>query len=181
MPWYVLHTYSGYEKKVKAHLEQRVRVEERWKERILEVRIPIQQVSEVKEGKKRVVERNMYPGYVFVKVSEEVPESEREGLLAFIRQTPGVMGFLGTKKTPTPLEDADVPGVVAADERGEPEPVVQIDYDVGDSVRVIEGPFTGFTGKVTDVDRQKQRLKLAVSIFGRATPLELDFLQVERT
>lgn len=180
MPWYVLHTYSGHEKKVKSHLEQRVRVEKK-DERILEVRIPVQQVSEIKDGKKRVVERNVYPGYVFVKVSDETPSEEKEDLLSFVRQTPGVMGFLGTKSEPTPLNDEDVPGVVEADEVREPEPVVHIEYGVGDAVRVVDGPFAGFTGTVTDVDMQKQKLKLAVSIFGRATPLELDFLQVERS
>ncbi|MBM3216177.1 transcription termination/antitermination factor NusG [Candidatus Poribacteria bacterium] len=180
MPWYVLHTYSGHEKKVKSHLEQRVRAMART-EQVLEVRIPVQMVSEVKDGKKRSVERNVFPGYVFVQVSEDLVGSDQDDLWAFIKQTPGVMGFLGTKSQPTALSDGDVPGAVGEGEVYEPEPVVHIEYGVGDSVRVIEGPFAGFTGQVTDVDMQKQRLKLAVSIFGRATPLELDFLQVERT
>ncbi len=177
MPWYIIQTYSGHEKKVKAHLEQRIPVEGRAEE-LLEVRIPSQRVAEVKDGKRRTVERNMYPGYVFLRVVDEF--SDQKTLVPFVRQTPGVLGFVPSRNEPTPLDDVDVPGVVETEEIEEPETVTHIEYDVGDVVRVIDGPFAGFTGQVNDVDMQKQKLKLTISIFGRATPVELEFLQVER-
>jgi transcriptional antiterminator NusG len=177
MPWYVIHTYSGHEKKVKSHLEQRIRVESRQDE-ILEVRIPTQRVTEVRDGKRRTVERNTFPGYVFVNIAGAA--AGQEEVWPFIRQTPGVMGFLGSKSTPTPLLEADVPGLMESEEVEETLAVAHVDYASGDAVRVIEGPFTGFTGQVTTVDHQKQKLTLTISIFGRATPVELEFLQVER-
>jgi transcriptional antiterminator NusG len=177
MPWYVIQTYSGHEKKVKAHLEERVRAEGKVDE-ILEVRIPTQRIAEVKDGRRRTIERSVYPGYVFLSVADSMTDTT--GLLPFVRQTPGVMGFVPSRNEPTPLSEKDVPSMVEAEEVEEPETVTHIEYDVGDVVRVIEGPFAGFTGEVNDVDMQKQKLKLTISIFGRATPVELDFLQVER-
>jgi len=177
MPWFVIQTYSGHEKKVKAHLEERVRgsglVDE-----ILEVRIPTQRVAEVKDGKRRTLERSVYPGYIFLLVADSM--TDLTGLLPFIKLTPGVMGFVPSRNEPTPLADKDVPSMVETEEVEKPEAVTQIEYDMSDLVRVIEGPFAGFTGEVTDVDMGKQRIKLTISIFGRATPVELDFLQVER-
>ena len=177
MPWFIIQTYSGHEKKVKAHLEQRIPVEGRAEE-LLEVRRPTQRVGEVKDGKRRTVERNMYPGYVFLRVVDDY--SDEQTLVPFVRQTPGVLGFVPSRNEPTPLADADVPGVVETEEVEETETVTHIEYDVGDVVRVIEGPFAGFTGQVNDVDMQTQKLQLMISIFGRATPVELEFLQVER-
>ncbi|MDA1191490.1 MAG: transcription termination/antitermination protein NusG [Candidatus Poribacteria bacterium] len=179
MPWYVIQTYSGHEKKVKAHLEQRIPVE-KWESDILELRLPTQRIAEVKDGKRRTIERNVYPGYVFIKVSDELPEDKQKTLLPFLRQSPGVMGFVPSRTEPTPIRESEVPSLMEAEEVEVAEPTIHIEYDLGDSVRVIEGPFAGFTGQVNDVDMQKQKLKLTISIFGRATPVELEFLQVER-
>ncbi len=177
MPWFVIQTYSSHEKKVKAHLEERVRAEGMVDE-ILEVRIPTQRIAEVKDGRRRTMERSVYPGYIFLSVADSM--TDLTGLLPFVKLTPGVMGFVPSRNEPTPLADKDVPSMIEAEEVEEPETVTHIEYDMGDVVRVIEGPFAGFTGEVNDVDMAKQRMKLTISIFGRATPVELDFLQVER-
>ena len=185
MPWYIIQTYSGHEKKVRLHLEEIMRSEGR-QEHLKEVRIPTQKVTEVRDGKRRTTERTVYPGYLFLHVAEEAniaedPENpSARWLLPYLKQTPGVMGFLPNRSDPSPLQEHEIPGLYESEESLEPEPIAHIEYGVDDMVRVIDGPFSGFIGKVNNVDMAKQKLKLTISIFGRETPVELDFLQVER-
>ena len=189
MPWYLVQTYSGHEKKVKLHLEERIRAEG-VQDALIEVRIPTQKVTSVRDGKRKTTERTVYPGYLFLHIAEDENGGESENaetqnanakkLLPLLKQTPSAMGFLPDRAEPIPLQDDEVPGAVESEKSVEPEPIAHIEYGVEDIVRVIDGPFTGFTGKVDEVDMTKQKLKLTISIFGRETPVELDFLQVER-
>ena len=172
--WYVLRTFTGHEKKVKQYLEREI---ERlgWEDRIGEIVIPTEKVFEIRQGKKRTRERTFLPGYVLI---EAVLDNELQHMISNL---PGVMGFLTTGgKTPTPLRAEEVDRILGkmdeARSRGE-QP--EVPFKVGEHVRVIEGPFKGFSGVVEEVHPDKMKLKVMVSIFGRKTPLELDYLQVE--
>jgi transcriptional antiterminator NusG len=183
--WYVIHIYSGHEKKVKMNLEQRVSALALYDE-ILQVIVPMKEVASVKDGKRRVQERPSYPGYIIIQACHELgPEVEDEDSRRswyIIRETPGVMGFVGASgSNPTPLNEDEVKNILnlSSDEEKE-EPVPTIDFGVGDQVKVIDGPFNGFGGEIKAIDLERQRLHLVISIFGRATPVELGFLEVEQ-
>lgn len=171
--WYVVHTMSGQERKVKANLEARIETEEMG-EFISRVLIPTENVSEVKGGKKRISTRLFYPGYILV----EMDLSEKTYL--FVRQTTGVLGFLGDKD-PIPLPPEEVHEVLAQIEDKKEKVKPKVLFEIGETVKVTEGPFVNFNGVIDEIHPDKGKLKVMVTIFGRSTPLELEYWQVERT
>src|SRR5512139_3402529 len=169
--WYVIHCYSGYENKVRYNLEQRIETMG-MKDKIFDVVIPTQEEIEVKDGKRRVVERHVFPGYVLVNMILT------EESWYVVRNTPGVTGFVGMGNTPTPLRPEEVTQII---KRMEAEaPTVKVTYKVGERVRIIDGPFNDFRGVVSEIDMERTKVRVMVSFFGRETPVELDFLQVEK-
>jgi transcriptional antiterminator NusG len=169
--WYVIHCYSGYENKVRHNLEQRIETMG-MKDKIFDVVIPTQEEIEVRDGKRRTVERHIFPGYVLVnmKLSEES--------WYVVRNTPGVTGFVGMGNLPTPLRPEEVSQII---KRMEAEaPTVKVTFKVGERVRIIDGPFNDFRGTVSEIDMERTKVRVMVSFFGRETPVELDFLQVEK-
>ena len=169
--WYVIHCYSGYENKVRHNLEQRIETMG-MKDRIFDVVIPTQEEIEVKDGKRRTVERHIFPGYVLVNLAL----SEESWYV--VRNTPGVTGFVGMGNNPTPLRPEEVAQIV---KRMEAEaPTVKVTYKVGERVRIVDGPFNDFRGVVAEIDMERTKVRVMVSFFGRETPVELDFLQVEK-
>ena len=169
--WYVIHCYSGYENKVRHNLEQRIETMG-MKDRIFDVVIPTQEEIEVKDGKRRTVERHIFPGYVLVNMQLT------EESWYVVRNTPGVTGFVGMGNNPTPLRPEEVSQII---KRMEAEaPTVKVTYKVGERVRIIDGPFNDFRGVVSEIDMERTKVRVMVSFFGRETPVELDFLQVEK-
>jgi len=169
--WYVIHCYSGYENKVRHNLEQRIETMG-MKDKIFDVVIPTQEEIEVKDGKRRTVERHIFPGYVLVNLAL----SEESWYV--VRNTPGVTGFVGMGNNPTPLRPEEVSQIV---KRMEAEaPTVKVTYKVGERVRIVDGPFNDFRGVVSEIDMERTKVRVMVSFFGRETPVELDFLQVEK-
>ncbi len=173
MNWYVIHTYSGYEQKVKLNLlEQFDRSES--KERLGEIVIPTEEVVEVRKGKKKISSRKFFPGYVLINVDMT------QDIWYMIKDTPKVTGFLGGGATPVPLSEEEVK-LIMEQMRGESTRLKpKVLFEKGEDVRVIEGPFVNFNGVVEDVNHDKGKVKVMVSIFGRATPVELEFPQIER-
>lgn len=170
--WFVIHCYSGYENKVRHNLEQRIETMG-MKDRIFDVVIPTQEEIEVKDGKRRTVERHIFPGYVLVNLilSEES--------WYVVRNTPGVTGFVGMGNNPTPLRPEEVASIV---KRMEAEaPTVKVSFKQGERVRIVDGPFNDFRGVVSEIDMERTKVRVMVSFFGRETPVELDFLQVEKS
>jgi len=169
--WYVIHCYSGYENKVRHNLEQRIETMG-MKDKIFDVVIPTQEEIEVKDGKRRTVERHIFPGYVLVNMAL----SEESWYV--VRNTPGVTGFVGMGNNPTPLRPEEVSQII---KRMEAEaPTVKVTFKVGERVRIVDGPFNDFRGLVSEIDMERTKVRVMVSFFGRETPVELDFLQVEK-
>jgi len=170
--WYVIHCYSGYENKVRHNLEQRIETMG-MKDKIFDVVIPTQDEIEVRDGKRRTVERHIFPGYVLVNLilSEES--------WYVVRNTPGVTGFVGMGNQPTPLRSEEVSQIVKRMEADAP--TVKVSFKVGERVRIIDGPFNDFRGTVSEIDVERTKVRVMVSFFGRETPVELDFLQVEKS
>ena len=172
--WYVLHTYSGHENRVKASLEQRARAMG-MEDKIAQVLVPTREVAEIKGGKRKTSTKTSFPGYVLVRMDLD------NELWYVVKSTPGVMGFVGTGTHPTPLEDEAVAGILETVEHGPGEEVKQvIDLSIGDKAKVIDGPFVGFSGVVDEINEDKSKLKLMISIFGRSTPVELELFQIEK-
>ncbi len=170
--WYVIHCYSGYENKVRHNLEQRIETMG-MKDKIFDVLIPMQEEVEVKDGKRRTVERHIFPGYVLVNLALS------EDSWYVVRNTPGVTGFVGMGNNPTPLRPEEFAQIV---KRTEAEaPTVKVTYKVGERVRIVDGPFNDFRGTVAEIDMERTKVRVMVSFFGRETPVELDFLQVEKS
>ncbi len=172
--WYVIHTYSGYENKVKSNLESRVQTMG-MEDRIFTILVPTEDELEVKNGKKRVVQRKTFPGYVLV----EMVMTDDSWYV--VRNTPGVTGFVGSTgagSKPVPLMPHEVQSILRT--MGVNEPRQTVVYDVGEVVRMVEGPFADMVGTVEEVHPEQQKLKVLVSMFGRETPLEVDYGQVER-
>ncbi|OLS35004.1 transcription termination/antitermination protein NusG [Bacillus sp. MRMR6] len=172
--WYVVHTYSGYENKVKANLEKRVE-SMGMSDKIFRVVVPEEEETEIKNGKKKVVKRKVFPGYVLV----EIVMTDDSWYV--VRNTPGVTGFVGSAGSgskPTPLLPEEVVGLLKR--MGVEEKRIDVNYEIGETVRVNEGPFTNFTGTVEEMDKDKAKLKVLVNMFGRDTPVELDFTQIEK-
>jgi transcriptional antiterminator NusG len=171
--WYVIHTYSGFENKVKQSIEQRVSVVG-LSAAVSQVMIPTETVVELKKGKRREASQKFFPGYVLIRMEMS------DDLWYLIKNTPKVTGFVGPGVRPTPIPEEQVRAVLQQVESGAERPKHRILFTRGESVRVIDGPFSNFTGVVDEVKPDKGRLKVMVSIFGRPTPVDLEFLQVER-
>jgi len=169
--WFVVHCYSGYEKKVRHNLEQRIETMG-MKDMIFDVIIPTQEEVEVKDGKRRTVERHIFPGYVLVNLILT------EESWFVVRNTPGVTGFVGMGNLPTPLRPEEVAQIIKRMESDSP--MVNVTFKVGERVRIVDGPFNDFRGVVADIDMERTKVRVLVSFFGRETPVELDFLQVEK-
>jgi transcriptional antiterminator NusG len=169
--WYVIHCYSGYENKVRHNLELRIETMG-MKDKVFDVVVPTQEEIEVRDGKRRTVERHIFPGYVLVNmiVTDES--------WFVVRNTPGVTGFVGMGNLPTPLRPEEVAQIL---KRMEAEaPTVKVTFKVGERVRIVDGPFNDFRGIVSEIDIERTKVRVMVSFFGRETPVELDFLQVEK-
>ncbi|MGD0878074.1 MAG: transcription termination/antitermination protein NusG [Anaerolineales bacterium] len=169
--WYVIHCYSGYENKVRHNLEQRIETMG-MKDRVFDVVVPTQEEIEVREGKRRTVERHIFPGYVLVNMLL----SEESWFV--VRNTPGVTGFVGMGNLPTPLRPEEVAQILKRMEADAP--MVKVTFKVGERVRIVDGPFNDFRGVVSEIDMERTKVRVMVSFFGRETPVELDFLQVEK-
>jgi transcriptional antiterminator NusG len=172
--WYVIHTYSGYENKVKTNLERRTKtMHGQGGERIVQVLVPTEKEKEIKGGKRREVDRKIYPGYVLVEMIME------DDSWYVVRNTPGVTGFVGSGTRPVPLDDAEVKRLLK--QLRDETPKYRISFQKGSVVRITQGPFQDFTGVVDEVMVEKEKVRVLVSIFGRATPVELSFGQIEKT
>lgn len=174
MKWYGVHTYSGHENKVKLNLEDRIRalgVEESFGE----ILIPSETVVELKKGERKTSTRKFFPGYILVQMELN------DETWHVVKDTPKVTGFVGGGTVPAPIPDEDVAKITARMEEDVERPKPKVAFEVGETVRVVEGPFLNFTGVVEDVKPDKGKLKVMVSIFGRVTPVELEFIQVEKT
>ena len=169
--WYVLHTYSGLEEAVEHNLKQRIESMD-MEDKIFNVLIPKEKKIKIKNGKRKIVEEKIYPGYVLV----EMIVTDESWYV--VRNTPHVTGFVGSGTTPTPLSNKEVEELFKR--MGVKEPKYKLDVEVGDVVRIIDGPFKEFEGKVEEVDEAKGKIKILVSMFGRETPVELDSLQVKK-
>ena len=173
LKWYVVHAYSQYEKKVAAAIQERIERLD-MQDRFGEIIVPTEEVIEIRRGKKVPTERRFMPGYVLVRM-----EMSDEGY-HLINSINRVTGFLGPQGRPMPMRDAEVNQILNRVEEGEQAPRTLIHFDVGEKVAVTDGPFEGFDGMVEGVDDENQRLKVSVSIFGRATPVELEYTQVTK-
>ena len=169
--WYVIHTYSGYENKVKQNLEHRIESME-MRDQIFRVIVPTEEEIEIKNGQRRTVQKKVFPGYVLVQMKLT------DDSWYVVRNTPGVTSFVGMGNKPTPLEDDEVKTILKQME--EEAPKVKVNYMVGQAVKIIDGPFTDFEGVVDAIDQERGRVRVLVSFFGREAPVELDFLQVEK-
>jgi transcriptional antiterminator NusG len=177
LKWFVIHTYSGYEAKVKSNLERRIG-SMNMRDKIFQVLIPTEKEKEIKGGKRREIDRKIFPGYVLVEVkTDEKGELENDAWYV-IRNTPGVTGFVGSGAKPIPLEDREVRALLR--QLRDETPKYRITYQKGSPVRITSGPFQDFTGLVDEIMLEKEKVRVLVSIFGRETPVELDFGQVEK-
>jgi len=169
--WYVVHTYSGHENKVAATLKQKVKASG-FEDRIFDILVPTQEKIEVREGKKITLQEKIFPGYILVKMKLD----DESWLL--VRSTPGVTSFVGTANKPTPLDDNEVLTIKKFSELEAP--TYKASFSIGEAVRIVDGPFSEFLGTVDKIDEEKGKVRVLVSIFGRETPVELDFLQVAK-
>jgi len=169
--WYVIHCYSGYENKVMYAIRQRIETMG-MHDKIFDVVVPTEEEIEVKEGKRKTIERRVFPGYILVQMKMD------EDSWYVVRNTPGVTGFVGMGNEPTPLRTEEVNAIMRRMEA--PAPVVKANFKPGQKVRIVDGPFNDFMGTVGDIDMEKAKVRVMVSFFGRETPVELDFLQVEK-
>jgi transcriptional antiterminator NusG len=172
--WYIVHVYSGFEKKVAASIREQAELTE-LTESIQEVLVPTEEVVQMRRGQKINAERKFFPGYVLVKMdlSDEAYH--------LIKNTPKVTGFLGTGGRPSPISEAEAQRIMHQVQEGIERPKPSITFEIGEQVRVCDGPFASFNGLVEEIDEERARLKVSVSIFGRATPVELEYGQVEKT
>ncbi len=169
--WYVIHTYSGHEERVKKNLEQRIKFMDTGNE-ITQVVIPTEDEIEVRGGRRRTVTKKILPGYVLVEMKMD------ENSWSVVRNTPGVTGFVGSGNTPTPLEEKEVSEILKQMEAETPK--VKVGFRKGQSVRVTDGPFIDFVGIVDEINMEKGKVKVLLSLFGQETPVELDFLQIDK-
>jgi transcriptional antiterminator NusG len=170
--WYVVHCYSGYENKVRHNLEQRIETMG-MKDKIFDIVVPTEEEIEVKEGKRRTIERRVFPGYILVYMVMT------EESWYVVRNTPGVTGFVGMGNEPTPLRPEEVSQIIKRMEAEAPR--IKVTFKSGERVRIVDGPFNDFRGTVDEIDMERAKVRVMVNFFGRETPVELDFLQVEKT
>ena len=171
--WYVLHVYSGFEKKVAESILE-LAAQKGMADSFEQVLVPTEEVVEIRRGSKVNSERKFFPGYVLIKMDMS------DETWHLVKNTPKVTGFLGARERPTPITEAEAQRIITQMQDGVERPQTVVDYEVGEQIRVIDGPFASFVGLVEDVDAEKARLKVSVSIFGRSTPVELEFSQVEK-
>lgn len=176
--WYILHTYSGHENKAQTNLEHRIPSMDA-EDLIFRVVVPTEEEIEIRDGQRRTVSKKIFPGYILVQMvelKEDDPKSTQAWFV--VRNTPGVTGFVGSGTRPEPLAEDEVRRILQ--QMRVVEPKVKVGFEVGESVRIIDGPFQDFVGQVDDLNIEKGKVKVLVSFFGRETPVELDFLQVEK-
>jgi len=173
MKWYVIHTQTGAEEKARAGLESRMATTN-LKEYVGEIVVPTEQVSEIHGGKKRITSRKFFPGYILVHM-----EMNKESWY-LVKTTPGITGFIGPGRRPTPISDDEVQQIIQRTEDTETKPSPKVTFDVGEAVRISEGPFANFSGSVMEVFPDRGKLKVSVSIFGRSTLVEMEYWQVEK-
>jgi transcriptional antiterminator NusG len=169
--WFVIHTYSGHEERVKKNLEQRIKFMDSGKD-VMEIVIPTEDEIEVRSGRRRTVTKKILPGYVLVNMKMD------ENSWSVVRNTPGVTGFVGSGNTPTPLREKEVSEILK--QMTAEAPKVKVGFRKGQSVRVTDGPFIDFVGIVDDINMEKGKVKVLLSLFGQETPVELDFLQIDK-
>jgi transcriptional antiterminator NusG len=169
--WYVLHTYAGYEDAVANNLKQRIE-SMGMEDKIFNVLVPIEKKIKIKSGKRTIVEEKIYPGYVLVEMMVT------DDSWYVVRNTPRVTGFVGSGTTPTPIATEEIESIMKR--MGVEEPKYKIEFEEGDAIKITDGPFKDFDGKVAEIDEEKGKVKVLVSLFGRDTPVELDFLQVKK-
>jgi transcriptional antiterminator NusG len=170
--WYAVHTYSGHEKKVKTNIERRAETMG-LKNKVFDILVPTEKESRVRQGKKSEIDRKVFPGYVFIEMVLD------DNTWYLVKSTTGVIGFVGDAK-PTVVKDAEVRDIKRALEESENKPIIRPRWEVGQSVRVNAGPFADFTGTIQEINAPKDKVKVLISIFGRDTPVELEFSQVEK-
>ncbi|OGU55294.1 MAG: transcription termination/antitermination factor NusG [Ignavibacteria bacterium RBG_13_36_8] len=171
--WYVVRTFSGHENKVKTLIEAELRDNEELRSSIFEVLVPTEKVFEVKDGKKKTKKKNFFPGYILVNADLTIKVKD------FIINTPSVMGFLGTPNKPNPLQPDEVKRIVGRISQSDETERTETIFRAGDFVKIIDGPFNNFSGFIQEVNEEKMKIKVMVSIFGRKTPVEIDFVQAE--
>ena len=172
--WYVIHTYSGYENRGKQNLEERIKNLGKG-EFFSEILVPTEMVVELVKGKRKTSQRKIFPGYLLVKMELN------EETWHIVKETPKITGFAGDGTKPVPITEDEVEGILSQMKEGVSKVKSKVSFNAGDSVRVIDGPFVNFIGTIEEVKPDKRKLKVLVSIFGRATPVELDFIQVEKS
>jgi transcriptional antiterminator NusG len=173
LKWYVVHVYSGFENKVKSSLLERIAASAH-PEKFGDVVVPTEEVVELVKGKRKTSSRKFYPGYILVRMELD------DETWHIVNNTAKVTGFLGGRQKPAPLSDAEAEQIIKRMEAGKRQPQPKYLFEIGDDIRVIDGPFTNFNGTVEEVNQEKGKIKVLVSIFGRATPVELDFVQVQK-
>ena len=172
--WYVVHAYSGFEKSVQRSLLERI-AREGMEEQFGQILVPVEEVVDVKNGQRTISERKFFPGYVLVEMAMA------DDTWHLVKSTPKVSGFIGGKgNQPTPISQREVDNILKQMEQGAERPKPKVEFEVGEKVRVTEGPFIDFNGTVDEVNYERNKLKVSVQIFGRETPVELDFVQVEK-
>jgi transcription termination/antitermination protein NusG len=172
--WYVVHTYSGFENRVKASLQERM-ITAGMKEYFSDILIPEEDVVELVSGEKKTSKRKFFPGYILVKMELN------DETWHLVKDTPKVTGFIGSKNKPSPISDKDVDILITRIDEGTLKPKPKFKFELGDHVKIIDGPFTNFDGIIDEVKAEKGKLRVIVSIFGRQTPVELDFIQVTQS
>jgi len=171
--WYVVHTQTGSEEKAKAGLKSKLATTI-LKQYVSEIVVPTEQVSEIRGGKKRITERKFFPGYILMKM-----EMNKESWY-LVKSTPGITGFIGPGKKPTPISQEEVDSILKRTEDTETKPTPKIIFEIGEAIRISQGPFANFNGQVMEIHPERGKLKVSVSIFGRATLVELEYWQIEK-
>jgi transcriptional antiterminator NusG len=171
--WYVIHTQTGWEEKVRASLEKRVKQSSK-EEMISQILVPTEKVAEIREGKKKITQRKFFPGYILLEMDLN------DDTWYLVKNTPGVSGFIGPRARPVALKEDEIKAILKHTEEAQEKPMPKTIFEKGEGVRVIEGPFVNFNGTIEDINPLKGKLKVIISIFGRATPVELEYWQVEK-